>query len=215
MRKHLVITLLIFSLLISLFTTTYAWFTFIQRRSVATLTASELKFEVLVNQHDYQGLLQLDHLVFIDYEDDLIHNQSGLFNRLATTLRMEFKLDHQSPLSCVEIELAILEPAILYIIIFDGINIEDETFTSISYQELILTLIDPNLEKSKQRLALDDYNQSVLDYIASLTIYPSDVITITIALWGDYNALVDPSNYHDFTAQILLNIRAKSKVGGH
>ncbi len=214
MRKHLIICLMIILLMMSLFATTYAWFTFIQRRSVATLTASELKFEVLINQDTYQGLFDIDNLVFIDYEDDFILNHSGLLDEMASIIRLDIKLDQKSPVSFYNIELESSDDALIYILLFEGIDAEQDSDDAISFHELILTIIDPHSTKNEQRLAINQYNQSILDYVASLTIYPLDNMTIKIALWGDYNSLNDPVEYHSFIAQFKITIRAQSNVGG-
>ena len=75
MKKYMLITLSILLLTGSLFSVSFAWFTYVQRKSVASFDSNEILVDLEVNDTIVIDNYVLGDLAFIDYQNDFIDNQ--------------------------------------------------------------------------------------------------------------------------------------------
>jgi len=97
MRKLLIVTLIIFATL-STALITHAWFTYVQRKSIARFVSNEIVVETRANDELILDQFDLDELAYIDFENDLMNDLSNVFDEMATSIDIDIILSSNSPL---------------------------------------------------------------------------------------------------------------------
>jgi hypothetical protein len=197
MKKHLIIALSIFLIIVSITGVTYTWFTYVHRKSLAQFVSNEIEVIAEINQTIVIDEILMGNLSFIDYENDLIQDQTGMLSYMSSTIEIVVRIPNGSPLSKHKIQFENLsnDDSIIYLIVYDGMNLEEPyTFTK-NYHERIGIIIDGLTTKADQLNAISSYNQQVLDDLYQVITKSDDVLFLQIAIWGDYDAVVDQTNY--------------------
>lgn len=206
MRRYAITILSILLLITSIVSVTYAWFTYVEQKSLAQFDAGVLSISLYKDQQTATTQIAFDDLAFIDYQNDFINQQDHMLNIMASSHRFDIVLDDQSPLTKLQITLD--EPSengLIYIIILEGLNIGSTPITS-DYETYINQVISGIQTKEDQLNAISVQNQAVLDQISSYTLSQDDQLTFQVVAWGDYDGLDDPSTYLDITFNMQLNI---------
>ena len=214
MKKYMLITLSILLLTGSLFSVSFAWFTYVQRKSVASFDSNEILVDLEVNDTIVIDNYVLGDLAFIDYQNDFIDNQYLLLDSLASSIILNIGLSENSPLTRHQIEINNLSnQGLLFYIVFEGVNLPlEHVFESVYHTELMVIMNGLTL-KSEQLSALDAYNTSVLSEVMNTLIYPGDVITIQLVIWGDYDGLVVKDGYLNQSYLLELSIESINARG--
>jgi hypothetical protein len=209
MKKYMLITLSILLLTGSLFSVSFAWFTYVQRKSVASFYSNEILVDLEVNDTIFIDDYVLGDLAFIDYQNDFIDDQYLLLDSLASSIILNIGLSENSPLTRHQIEINNLSnQGLLFYIIFEGVNLPlEHVFESVYHSELI-TIMNGLTLKSEQLAALDLYNASVLSEVMNTLIFPGDIITIQLVIWGDYDGLVIKDDYLNQSYLLELSIES-------
>jgi hypothetical protein len=209
MKKYMLITLSILLLTGSLFSVSFAWFTYVQRKSVASFYSNEILVDLEVNDTIFIDDYVLGDLAFIDYQNDFIDDQYLLLDSLASSIILNIGLSENSPLTRHQIEINNLSnQGFLFYIIFEVVNLPlEHVFESVYHSELI-TIMNGLTLKSEQLAALDLYNASVLSEVMNTLIFPGDIITIQLVIWGDYDGLVIKDDYLNQSYLLELSIES-------
>ena len=187
----MIVILLIVSTIISI---SYAWFTYVERKSLASFEAGELSIDLKANDLMFDFDITLQDIVFIDYENDLILDKYDTFNHLASSVKIDILSNEDSPLSkhLITIDESILDDGLLYVIIYEGVNLDD-TYTLISdYHTYIANVIAGYSDKASQLQAISDHNALMIETMHDTVMKPLDQMTFQIVFWGDYNELQNP-----------------------
>ncbi|MDI6452471.1 hypothetical protein [Peloplasma aerotolerans] len=217
MRKYLISIITITLLIASIATVTYAWFTYVEKKSLATFEAGEISITAAANDQLLVDNILLEDLAFIDYQKDLIDDTTGHFDLMASTLTITIQNSDRSVLTRNKIVLTEegTIDGLLYFLVLDGVNIGGTENISTNYQSMILSVISSYATKEEQLLAIMDHNTLVLDDIYNTVIGASDVLTFQIIFWGDYDELTDPESYLDmiYSFSIFIDtINSKGEV---
>ncbi|MCR3905615.1 MAG: hypothetical protein NUK62_01110 [Tenericutes bacterium] len=215
MKRYILSILTIILLIASIATITYAWFTYVEKKSLATFEAGEISITAAANDQLIVDNILLEDLAFIDYQKDLIDNQSGQFDLMASSLTITIQNSDRSVLTRNKITLNEqgTQDGLLYFLVLDGVNIGGTAFINTNYQSQILSVISGYATKEEQLLAISNYNQQVLDEIYNTIIGASDVLTFQIVFWGDYDELVSPETYMDSTYSFSIFIDTINSKG--
>ncbi len=208
------ITFIITTILIIVFvsSSTYAWLTYVQRKSLASLETHEISVILHADQTTVINQIILDDLAFIDYEKDLINNETNSLDLMASTWIIKLETSEDSPLTKNHLIFEQDAPGLIYILIYLGFNGENEGSEQ-TLHDLISSVIDGTTTKEAQLLAIENYNQSVLDAIDTLVFFPGDYVELQIAAWGDYDDLVDQANYLEASFNISLVVQSINSKG--
>jgi hypothetical protein len=217
MRKYLISIITITLLIASIATVTYAWFTYVEKKSLATFEAGEISITAAANDQLLVDNILLEDLAFIDYQKDLIDDTTGHFDLMASTLTITIQNSDRSVLTRNKIVLTEegTIDGLLYFLVLDGVNIGGTENISTNYQSMILSVISSYATKEEQLLAIMDHNTLVLDDIYNTVIGASDVLTFQIIFWGDYDELTNPESYLDmiYSFSIFIDtINSKGEV---
>ena len=207
MKKYIIALSVILLLITSIISVTYAWFTYVESKSLAEFDAGVLSISLYEDEVHASTNISFDDLAFIDYQNDFIDNQNDMINYMASSHRFDIELDDESPLTNVYIDLSEEQDqeGLIYIIIYEGVNINSTSLTT-DYATIVSSIIFGYNDKEDQINAIDSYNEQVINDMSELILTSSDVLTFQVVAWGDYDALLDSSNYLNETFVLSLNI---------
>ncbi|MCR3905603.1 MAG: hypothetical protein NUK62_01050 [Tenericutes bacterium] len=214
MKKHLIIALSVFLIIVSITGVTYTWFTYVHRKSLAQFVSNEIDVIAEINETIVIDEFLMDNLSFIDYEKDLIQDQTGTLHHMSSTIEVVIRIPNGSPLSKHKIQFENLSDAsLIYLIVYDGKNFEEPYTFSKNYHERISLIVDGLVTKEDQLNAINNYNQQVLDDLYQVITKSDDVLFLQIAIWGDYDAVIDQTNYLNQVYSFRLVIDTVSSKG--
>jgi len=209
MRKLLIVTLILFATL-STALITHAWFTYVQRKSIARFVSNEIVVETRANDELILDQFDLDELAYIDFENDLMNNLSNVFDEMATSINIDIILSSNSPLSRHIITVDVNHDAIIMLIVYEGINLDSQHEKNTSYYSLIQTIYSPLTEREDIMNSIHLYNQSILNDIKNMTIFPGDQLSLQLVFWVDYDLIEFPENYLDYEFSMTVSINSVS-----
>jgi hypothetical protein len=207
MRKYIISILTVLLLLTSIVSVTYAWFTYVERKSLASIEAGVLSVSVEHNQDSIYGTIDIEDLAFMDYENEFLTNDDDMTNIMASAQRFDILLDDESPQAKISIAIdeASLANGFIYLFIYEGMDIASSSITT-DYYALLQTIIAGSTTKAEQLQAISDYNMAAQDMIRTLNIDGNSSITFQIVAWGDYDAIDTQETYLDEVFSIQLDI---------
>ena len=207
MKKYMMIVIILLLIIVFTSSMTYAWFTYVQRKSVATFDSNELLVDVTLNDEVVTQSKNLKNLAFIDFNEDLLLNTNQAFNEVGQVVEFKITLGEQSPLSRYVIDFNITDPALIYIII------GDELITD--YHLYINQIINPLDTKEAILNDITLHNSNLLSSLESKIMLPGETQTFKIIFWGDYDALVSPENYLSYQANITVDLTIVNAYGDY
>jgi len=214
MRKLLIVILIIFATLSTAFIT-HAWFTYVQRKSIARFVSNEIVVETRANDELIFNQFYLNELAYIDFDNDLINDLSHVFDDMATSIDIDIILNNDSPLTRHIISVDVSHEAIIMLIVYEGINLSSQHEKNTAYYDLIHQIYSPLSEREDIINSIRLYNASVLKEISNITIFPGDQLSFQLVFWVDYDLIEEPENYlnYDFSMTVQINsVSAKKEV---
>ncbi len=204
-------------LMMSIPTVAYAWMTYVEQKSLVTITTGEINVTTYANEQVTVSDINLEDLAYIDYQKDFIDNESGSLDLMASSLRIDLvaSLDSVAIKHQIQLINTSSQPGLLYIIIYEGINIDEQVGISTNYYQRVSAIISSLSTKQEQLDALSAYNQSVLDQMYQAVMNAGDDLTFQVVFWGDHDDAPDPEAYlnqvYSFT-MILDIVNSKGEV---
>ncbi len=209
MRK-LIIVLLILLTTVSTALITHAWFTYVQRKSLATFVSNEILVDMKANDELILDQFILNELAYIDFEDDLVSDLSNVFDEMATSIEIDVVLSSNSPLTRHLINVDVSHDAMIMLVVYEGINLDINHQKNTAYHLLLQTIYSPLTTKVDIMNAIDLYNASVLNDISNITIFPGDELSFQLVFWVDYDLIEIPANYLEYTFSMTVTIGSVS-----
>lgn len=209
MRK-LIIVLLILLTTVSTALITHAWFTYVQRKSLATFVSNEILVDMKANDELILDHFILNELAYIDFEDDLVSDLSNVFDEMATSIEIDVVLSSNSPLTRHIINVEVSHDAMIMLVVYEGINLDINHQKNTAYHLLLQTIYSPLTTKVDIMNAIDLYNASVLNDISNITIFPGDELSFQLVFWVDYDLIEIPANYLEYTFSMTVTIGSVS-----
>lgn len=215
MKKLIISTLVILLLVITITSVTFAWFTYVERKSVAAFEAGELAITMKANDANLDFDILVDDIAFIDYENEVILDKYQTFNQMASSVRIDIKTDINAPLSkhLISIDETNLIPGLMYILIYEGINLENPNLITTDYHTYFNQVIAGYLTKEDQLVALAAHNEQVLNFMYEQVLDAEDEMTFQMVMWGDYDSLTNPETYLDESFILSLTVDSINDKG--
>lgn len=208
MRKLSLIIMLIVAIFTLFASVSYAWFTYVEQKSLASFEAGVLSIDTSINDESFSQTYEISDIAYVDFDQDVINDTYGTFDYMASSNMIEIALDPHSPLASHHITIA--EPngqeGLLILLINEGLNLESGAPITSNYHDLIETITTGSSTPEEMRLAIDTYNQSVLDDIYLTVMGSADTLYLQVVVWGDYDELSDPSDYLNLTYSLTVTI---------
>ncbi len=194
---------------------TYAWFTYVEQKSLASFDVGVLAIETMINDDEFSINYEISDIAYVDFDKDVVNDISNTFDAMASSNVIKIVLDPQSPLAVNQVTIS--EPSgqegLLMLLIYEGLNLESGAPITSNYHDLIETITTGSSTPLEMRLAIETYNQSVLDDLFATVMSASDTLYLQVVVWGDYDELADPSNYLDLTYTVTVNIETINARG--
>lgn len=214
MKKIYVSIILILVIISTIISVSYAWFTYVERKSLATFEAGVLEISLEANDDMFIYDLAYDDLAFIDFESEVVLDQYQTLNHMASSIKVDLITDPDAPLSRhkITIDETNLIPGLIYVIVYDGVNVDPLSVTT-DYHSYIASIISGYSTKTDQMNAIYMHNTEVLDDIYNQSLFASDILTFQVVMWGDYDTLTIPENYLDETFVLSLKVESINDKG--
>ena len=193
-------------------TSSYAWLTYVQKKSLVALDTHEISITLEANDIEVINLIAFDDLAFIDYQRDFVNDEFDTLDLMSSSWMIKIQMSTTSPLSKHFVSLEGSQAGLIYLLVYEGIN-DDITPKVEAYADLIATIIDGYLTKEDQLQAIALYNQNVLDEIYNHVFGPNDFVKFQIVAWGDYDALEVQSTYLNASFDLTLFIESVNSKG--
>ncbi len=205
MKKYisLLVLLLIGFLLIT--SVVYGWFTYVQRKSIATFNSHELTAEIKINESVVEDSIYLSNLAFIDFEDDLINDKNHAFNQMAQVVKLNVSLHEKAPISRFIFEFDDIDEPLIYIIILDD--------DIVDYFAFIKSMIDDSSSKEEILLSLQSYNEQCISDLSQSLVLPGESRTLNMVFWADYDQLINQNEYLSYQTQIGFKLSIINAYG--
>jgi hypothetical protein len=214
--KKLYVSIIVIILIVStIASVSYAWFTYVERKSLATFESGVLSIDLKANDLMFDFDLILDDIAFIDYNNEVVLDKYDTFNHMASSVKIDIMANEESPLSrhLITIDESILDDGLLYVIVYEGINLDETHEFESDYHTYISNIIAGYPDKASQLQAIQDHNALMIETMHDTEMHPLDIMTFQIVFWGDYDALQTPEDYLNQTFEVNLIIDSINHAG--
>lgn len=208
MKKYILSILVILLLLASISSVTYAWFTYVNKKSLAEFEAGVLAVSLLKDDITVTQDIEIDNLAYLDYENEFKINDDDMTNIMASSHRFDIILDEESPQAKVNISFdeTQLDEGMIYLVIYEGMDLDETATLTSDYAQLIQTIISGASTKTDELAAIDQYNEQSLLAMQQLALVKDSTITYQVVAWGDYDAVIDQTSYLDQTYTLTMHV---------
>ena len=192
MKKWMIISLLI-TAIITITSVSYAWFTYVQRKSLVQLSSHEIDAILSLNDYTLGSTLNINGLTYVDFEQEVMMNTiSDGFNEVGYNYIVKMSVSDSSPIMKVMIELINNHQELIILWIDEGL-LEDEMNYMTDYLSYLKTIGSNATTKQDFLFAIEENNTSVLENLSQIQLRPGDTYVLQLVIWADYNAL-DPED---------------------
>ena len=195
MKKWMVISLLILAI-VAISSVSYAWFTYVQRKSLVKLTSHEIEVSLTLGDDILGSSLRIDGISYIDFDDEVMNSTSSDgFNEVGQNYIISFHVSESSPLVKVLFDLEHQHPELLILLIDEGIKeTENEVYVT-DYHAYLKQIGNLAVTKEEFLLQIDAHNESVINELKSVILKPGTIYQIQMVLWADYDLLSIEDDY--------------------
>lgn len=197
-------------LMMSIPTVVYAWMTYVEEKSLVTINVGEINITTFANEQITIDQIDLIDLAYVDYQNDFILDQSNTLDVIGSNLRIDILASEQSVSIKHRIQLIdnSSQVGLLYLIIYEGLNVGEAYLMQTDYHTILSSILSGLTVKEDQLAAIDVYNQSILDQMATLIMNAGDKLTFQIVFWGDHDDAPDPLIYLDqvYSFSMIIDI---------
>lgn len=215
MKKYILSVLTILLLLASISSVTYAWFTYVNKKSLAEFEAGVLAVSLLKDDVTVTQDIEIDSLAYLDYENEFKINDDNMTNIMASSHRFDIILDEESPQAKVNITFdeTQLDDGLIYLVIYEGMDLDETATLTTDYAQLIQTIISGSSTKTDELASIDAYNAQALLTMQQLSLTKNSTITYQVVVWGDYDAVLNQSAYLDQNYTLTMHVEIVNAKG--
>lgn len=215
MKKYILSVLTILLLLASISSVTYAWFAYVNKKSLAEFEAGVLAVSLLKDDVTVTQDIEIDSLAYLDYENEFKINDDNMTNIMASSHRFDIILDEESPQAKVNITFdeTQLDDGLIYLVIYEGRDLDETATLTTDYAQLIQTIISGSSTKTDELAAIDAYNAQALLTMQQLSLTKNSTITYQVVVWGDYDAVLNQSAYLDQNYTLTMHVEIVNAKG--
>ncbi len=200
-------SIMIVTFMMLLATVVFAWFLAMRGKSFAAFESGQIIVDVSIDEALITETINIADLAFVDFSSDIIINEDGVLNKLASTSFIQITNDALSSDVKNIITLQNQSDGLFYLLYYEGKNLDSSLKNQdVDWYSIITTTIGSEVNEMTQRSLLNDYNAFVLTSISNVMLSPGDYISLQIAIWGDYDMLLDASTYLTDSYSLQISI---------
>lgn len=194
MKKWMIISILI-TLMITITSVTYAWFTYVQRKSLVQLSSHDIEAVLSLNDESIGTSLLIEGLTYIDFEQEvMLSSSSDGFNEVGHNYTVKISVSENSPIMKAMLDLTYNHPELIVLWIDEGILMDEMVLTT-DYLSYIKTITNQAVTKNEYLLAITENNTEILENLSHIQLRPGDTYVLQLVIWADYTALAPEDNY--------------------
>lgn len=196
MKKWMIISLLVMTIL-AVTSLSYAWFTYVQRKSLVSFASNTMQVELSLGDQSFESSMSLNGLTYVSLEQEVFQSTtSDGFNEVGLKKTIQLSVPSTSPILKVKINITHLNTSVFYLLIDEGMNPDDETWTS-DYHQVLYSLYEVGDTHEIFLEKLGEYNQGVLDQLKTIELRPGETRYLQFIVWVDMDQhveqIIDPS----------------------
>jgi hypothetical protein len=204
MKKWMIISLLLMAI-VAISSVSYAWFTYVQRKSLVKLTSHEIEVSLTLGNDILGSSLVIEGISYIDFDKEVMNKTSSQgFNEVGQNYIINFHVSESSPLVKVLFNLEHNHPELLILLIDEGIKESENEVYVTDYHAYLKQIGSAALTKEEFLLSIDAHNEQVVNQLKTVILKPGNIYQIQMVLWADYDLLGTEDNY--LTKTYTLNI---------
>lgn len=207
MKKHWIIVMLML-ILLSLASSTYAWFTYVQRKSFVSFVSNDISYSFEINDEPVMINMLIDDLVYVDFEDDILHNHANELENILSIQTFEIKLSPSAPYVKVEIDIEGFNALGLIAVI-----VMEDRVDTFDFHTYLLSIIDPLQPKDLQMASIHAHNESMILILNEKILSPGESLIYEMYLLGDYDQAEEVGDYRLLTYDIYITLRLSTNLG--
>lgn len=212
MKKWMITSLLVL-FMISVTSLSYAWFTYVQRKSVVKLTSSEIEAILHLDDTLVESSLSLVGLSYISFEKELMEQTTSYgTNEVGLNYVFDIHVQSNSPALKVSLVLSDIYPELMMLVIDEGFLSESSELTT-DYHGYLQDIKGDALTKEAFLYQIDEHNELILDQLSHIVILPGETYRLQLIFWADYDALSDSSDYQNRSYDLELSMELISGKG--
>jgi hypothetical protein len=205
MKKWMIIVLLVLAV-VAASSVSYAWFTYVQRKSLVKLTSHEIEANLYLDDESLTTSLDLTGISYISFEDEVMQSIiSDGFNETGLNYIFRINVSELSPLMKVFIQMTHEHPELVILWIDEGLEDEHTSYVT-DYLSYLKTIGEGSLNKAEFLTKINLHNEAVLEGLKQMELKPGSSYLLQLVLWVDYDALGDPTNYLSNIYQLSFDI---------
>lgn len=217
-KRNITFAIIIIILAITLIPiTVYAWISYTDSVALVTTQSGFIEVEVKTTQYGLaieEVEIAANSLTYVDFTKDIAQDRSKSLDLIATSIKVEVKNTEGSFSVKNKINLAGLNtPGLIYILIYEGKNIDENHFYETNYFTYITNILDGETNEVAQRALITSANQSLITDMSDVVLEELETLTFQIVIWGDYNKLVTPATYLEKVFSFNIEIESIQSDG--
>ena len=216
-KAYLSVIMLILSMILLIVSLVFAWMAFVGKKPLASFHTAELSFIAKVNKSDQTELVQINSLVYVDFYNDVVLNRSGSLNKLASVISVQIINGENSlPIKTTfQIVEELNKMGLLMMVVYEGKNLnENQIGSTFDYYNRFKNIIGLETNPDTQRDLITSYNESTINSIKQVQLNVGEWLSFKVALWGDYEKVVNKESYLAETYTLKISMTANQANRG-
>jgi hypothetical protein len=194
MKKWMIISLFLLGML-AFSSISFAWFTYVQRKSLVSFVSHEMRVDLTLGDQAFQTTMVLKGLKYVSLENEVFHRDySDGFNDVGLRRIITINVPLSSPSLKVNIHVEEQYP-LIYLFIDEGLNHDQSTWVQ-DYHHTLHLLYEQGDTHEAFREKVNEHNQSILNHIKTVELKPGQTYYIQWMIWIDIDAfepqIIDP-----------------------
>lgn len=188
MKKWMITSLLVLSI-IAFTSLTYAWFTYVQRKSLVLLSSHEIEAFLSLNDQQVTTELDLKGLSYVSFEQEfLLASSSEGFNEVGLNFLVKIDVTEDSPILKVMLHLSNAYPELILLWIDEGwMNEVDDLVYD--YHSYLKNLSGDITDKDIFLEMIRTHNQNVLQSLSTKRLKSGSSYMLQLVIWADFDQL--------------------------
>jgi len=194
MKKWMIVSLFVMAI-VMVSSVSYAWFTYVQRKSLVQLTSHDIQVSLMLGQDIIGSSLVIDGLSYVDFEEEVMNNEvSDGFNEVGLNYTIYLNVSSLSPLVKVWMSFTHEHPELIILLIDEGI-VESGHVSVSDYHSYLRSIGSQAVSKEAFLDSIEAHNQIVLDHLKQMVLKPGTQYQMQMIIWADYQRLAPGDDY--------------------
>lgn len=196
MKRWMIISLLVLGI-IAVSSISYAWFTYVQRKSLVSFVSHEMTVDLKLSDQPFSTSMHVKGLTYVSMEKEVFSDEiSDGFNEVGMKHVIRFHVPVSSPSLKVNMTITQPDQHVFYLLIDEGYE-QDPLLWEHDYHAILRSIYQHGDTHQLFKDRLSAYNQSIVSHLKTLELKPGETYVMQWIIWVDMDELpeqqIDPS----------------------